>query len=118
MHKERLTKLAELMDGLKPEQFDIGDWVSLYKGGEADCGTVACACGWAAITPWFKQQGLSLDGGTPTFDGWHGLSAAAEFFGLDRYDAERLFLGFGYDSEPVEPSDVALAIRTLIEENE
>jgi hypothetical protein len=119
MHVERLTKLAELMDAVqadktKRENFDIGQWVH-------NCGSPACAAGWAMSDPWFQSQGLKkfTKLGIPTFDGLAHTEALEAFFDLTE-DQSNLFHQDGYDADgegyiTVEPADVANKIRELLD---
>lgn len=52
MHYERLERLAALLDTVPPEKFDLGSWA---------CGTTACAIGWAALDPTFRNEGFRLE---------------------------------------------------------
>lgn len=55
---DRLSRLADFLDTLPPERFDFGTWAS-----DADinqCGTTACALGWATTIPEFQALGLQL----------------------------------------------------------
>lgn len=83
--------------------FDLDFWVD-------DCGTAACACGLMAMQPEAQRQGLSLERKLLTYslpvqvpgtDGWktvtfHGIEAAAEYFGIDVEDARYLFTTEAY----------------------
>jgi hypothetical protein len=72
MHIERMTKLAELMEGLAQRQaaaqaklepvFDMSSWAEVDAWDDEGniCGTSACACGHAALDPWFSGQGFHL----------------------------------------------------------
>jgi len=95
--KERLSKMAWLLRNLPaerkvmiggpkgvPKRFDMGRW---YQ-----CGTTACAVGYAAQYPWFIERGLTLGmGELPIYQGRIGLAAVAIFFSLDYNDAFFLF---------------------------
>lgn len=97
----RLTKLADFMDALPRKAnkhfymntfyrhdgghpIDVSPAVALRK---LDCGTQACALGWAAAIPAFKKAGLELH------DSWVSLKGvyvgeeamAEEFFACDCY---------------------------------
>jgi hypothetical protein len=64
MHVERLTKLAELLEAMPekpaPVALDLRRWAMPSYAEHQPCQTAACACGHAALDPWFQQQGLSL----------------------------------------------------------
>jgi hypothetical protein len=64
VNKERLEKTAELLEQLALTRqydiiFDMGTWGS-YEQGDSLCGSSACAVGYAALDPWFQEQGLRL----------------------------------------------------------
>lgn len=122
MFKERLLKLAELLDSVKDEEFNINRWRS-------SCGTVACAIGHAAGDKYFQDLGLSFippcsyptgqysEGYVPYYDGFSGIEASARLFGITIEDAEYLFLGRSYDlflTGKVKPSDVAQRLRNYV----
>lgn len=75
MNKERLLRLADHLDKVKPEKFDITHWVTneinpdlVLKSTKEDrelsiegfCGTVACVLGHAAFIPEFRKAGLTV----------------------------------------------------------
>lgn len=139
----RLLRLIEVLEQVEREKrpFYLGLWVDSWI-----CGTVACACGYAALDPGLAAQGLQLlanlkndDGyiiehhnmsAVPIPEGYHvddgwiefedhmGMDAAAEFFGIDYDTAVNIFDINGYDgpTEDITPSDVVSKIRTLIAE--
>lgn len=81
MNKERLLRLADRMDKVKPEHFDIRSWSSIltddgtipdyvtfeHKGDrkvllrEGFCGSTACVLGQAALIKEFNNDGLYID---------------------------------------------------------
>lgn len=97
----RLLKLARFLDTLPPERFYFGRWASAVC--IDDCGTTACAMGWATTIPAFRKLGLRLfnNNGFP----WVGMEgddsfywqsnpekAGAAIFGLDEEEFSFLFL--------------------------
>lgn len=69
--RKRLTHMLRVLEALPPEQhFDLELWAGFVdkKGITSTdrdhlpepCGTTACACGYAALDPWFQKQGLTL----------------------------------------------------------
>jgi len=112
----RLTKLADYMDSLPPsarDHFDMGAWFT-HSGNHPlsvktpakehflDCGSTACALGWASTMPYFRRLGLGLvyeesddegyeGAGELFFDGhrvqWDGM----DWLGLTQVQAEHLF---------------------------
>lgn len=158
---KRLVLVRDLMLEIQSrvelrERFDIGTWVtpseddperalqfppSPIDAGDG-CGTVACACGWAATIPELRQAGFTILGGDPWFcpgdtadelearcrgtrrlpavgagvlTGWAAVEAV---FGLSRDDADRLFLGESYGCHPhqVAPHQVAERIDEVMQE--
>jgi hypothetical protein len=115
-HVNRLLKLADLLDGVPPSQFDMGAWKS-------PCGTTCCAMGWGCTIPSFRKAGLKL-----TLDGeddsihrdyylayeppgqdffLNGLWAAADFFDISYLEAKALFI----TDKKEKPKTVAKRIR-------
>jgi len=125
----RLTKLAELLESLKPgKHFDMETWGEhnadepphLDKNGKPGCGSVACALGWAACLPSFRKAGLKVEYAdgvygnpvwVPTYKGFTGEIAGAEFFGIDWNEAYDLFVPDNMDQTP---KQVARNVRKLI----
>lgn len=116
MNTERLTRLAQILDSVPPEQFDLSLWRA-----DASCGTVACAIGWCTLDPEFQQQGFGWDGGMPTFTSPHYFDllrswpAVRAFFGLTQSEVESLFTLNGYpDIEDPGTADVIDRIDDLL----
>ena len=94
-YKERLLQVCRVLRELPPEKrFSLSVW--------HNCGTVACAVGWAETDPWFKKRGLRLikddvldDYKLPFYDGDEGSLAVKRFFGLDD-EEDKLFYSCGY----------------------
>jgi len=131
MRKDLLLRLAAAleMDAANPTgiKFDIGTWAAkdgynadadydtnipyLFKSETetvpVDCGTVACAVGFAAISGIFKDEGLtyklkSAEGAyylTPYFNGLDNFEAVGDFFEIDRWAVYHLFTGEGYEEK-------------------
>ncbi len=125
MNRERLEVLADFLEALDPKQIRMDFWFD-------ECGTVACAGGWACRIPEFQAAGLrtSYDPSraddiyscpTPVFsdeDGeWDGYEALGAFFGL--WNPYWLFDPDEYRHEhPVTGTVVANRIRSLLAEAE
>jgi hypothetical protein len=125
MHKERLLRLADKLegkgayekDGPVPEhKFDIDNWVTGPGYTPLDCGTAGCAIGWALTEPWFNEEGLNLDGDStaPVYGGLDGWNAVQAFFGLHSGDAQGLFNQAWNVTE--KPTEVANLIREFVAE--
>lgn len=120
-HAARLLNLAAFLRKLPSRQFDLGYWVSKGDPVKNECGTVACACGWAASIPSFRRAGLGYDTrkgdmtfteGLPhTFYGWRAIE---EFFGLDGHESDHLFSEDGYPVGRRGPKSVALRIERFV----
>lgn len=93
-HVERLRTLYSILPGIPEASFDITTWGrGLFE--ESECGTAACALGWAAVHPEFNACGLELDrdacGTAPKHAGFLGYSAGEKFFGITIQESEFLF---------------------------
>jgi hypothetical protein len=72
MNTEALLRVAELLEHLEPApsdeiadfkalDFDMLNWAWVEMPGENNhCGTSVCACGLAALDPWFRARGFVL----------------------------------------------------------
>lgn len=111
---ERLGRLAMKMERIRPTKtrhFHLAHWEE-----EQDCGTAACAVGYAMVDPWFNARGLKRDPfGVPVCGIYRGGSAAIEFFRLSRRDMEHLFYPGHYKlDERGNPRVVAKRIREFL----
>lgn len=137
----RLNTLASFLKTLPMDVFDISSWycgnmqsnMELLSRPDAiaaahECGTSACAMGWAVTIPEFKEAGLkpyrdSYSGmSIPTFRGeqgqdYIGFQAAEHFFGISRRMAKHFFGPDAYTREP-QPSDVAARIEVYLQQPE
>lgn len=100
--KRRLLKLADFLEtaDLGRAKFEMAFWTDglADEDGEptnkklGDCGTAACAFGWATTIPSFRRAGLRLDDTfEPVLDGGMPSGSAAEFFDLNRDQVDSLF---------------------------
>lgn len=110
----RLTKLADYMEKLPKaaeKHFSMQAWFRhdgehpFLKDGESpqkkhyfDCGTSACALGWAATMPYFRKAGLKIfygdAGGDISFRGCSVFcddTATSGLFELDEHQSRMLF---------------------------
>lgn len=101
VHIERLRALYAMIAGIPKERIELETWRSrVVKPNDPDwskevtnkdllaqdCGTLACAVGWACAHPEFQKQGLRWDGG-PVYRRRGGLrrfhwDAVESFFGI------------------------------------
>lgn len=127
MHIERLSKLVQLLENLpqipsfynasKPFAFNLTVW-------RDECGTSACAVGFAAMDSWFQQEGLSLMLNvvrvfTPFYKSSEGSRAVSQFFEIDHGAAVTLFYPEKYRSvQWRDPKAVAQRIREFMGEHQ
>ncbi len=102
--KQKLLKLADFLEHkVKRGWFDLETW-GTHGFPEKECGTTACAAGWATVC--FPRSGLSL---VPSSNGYYGqtldicfkrtqssprirgIKAVEKFFEIDADTAEYLF---------------------------
>lgn len=120
----RLLKLCRRLEEVEREglPFDMGVWAL-----GPECGSTACAFGYACQMPEFIAAGLKLESWFnssnsraeqyPLYDGIHiGIDAAQVFFGLHADEAEHLFHIDAYDSITVTPADVRKRIVELVKD--
>lgn len=115
---DRLKKLSELMRQVhkldtKRKAFDIGSWFSNMAVTDKEivalptleakvqkmneCGTNACACGWAGLVPEFRKDGFRVVDTDIKYRGESGLQAAAAFFGISYKMADYFFISSSYE---------------------
>lgn len=114
--KRRLLKLADFLHALPRKFFDYGVYctVKLNDGdplqNAAECGTTACAIGWAPALPFAKREGVKFsvqqysydrnDDGNTAHDasftingvGSHAIAVAEKLFGLSEDEFNSLFI--------------------------
>lgn len=110
---EKLARLVEILDRVEQHEFNIDVW---------DCGTAACAVGWAARDWWFNERGLKLVEvcayscvSEPRYGSLRGFPAVAAFLGVDTTDVMDWFWSARYPGVGfVTPAMVADRIRTAM----
>lgn len=112
--RDRLRILADFLLTVPPERFNIRTWG--HGGFEHECGTAACAFGWAATIPAFRELGLHhvrLPGGWTMalgdYQPENGFAVARKFFELDGTTTQFFFSPLYYRTFP-RPSDVSARI--------
>lgn len=106
MNRARLALLAARLETVPEEFFSMTEWAKL-TGGEIfdkgirkpECGTRACAAGWACSVPEFNKAGLYMvesyefgeKKGTPKFGDSTSWHAVRQFFEIDHGLATRIF---------------------------
>jgi len=103
---KRLSLLAWYLRSVPRQYFGLMSW--LYLNGskfvngllkDIECGTTACAIGWAGHVPEFRKFGFKLlDNGliVPSYKGTRGWEAVEKFFGLTSAEALHLFSMYHY----------------------
>ena len=77
-HITALRELKRVIENVPEDLLHMRWWQS-----RAECGTVRCAGGWAAVDPWFNKRGLTAnDSGAPRFRGEICDGALRPFFRL------------------------------------
>lgn len=105
MRRDRLQILADKLKSVPVSEFDITIW---------DCGSAACAGGWACRIPEFNEAGLSIGLSlSPEYKGSYGLHGLMRFFDITWGQATRIFLPDSYESRP-SPTDVSDRIEELL----
>jgi hypothetical protein len=122
IYKKRLLTLAKFLRTVPKKRFKMWTWATGDFCGKKnepkhnECGTAACAMGWACTIPSFRRAGLKLIDADwsiadnkpqriPTYEDKIEFEAAEEFFGLPangrirgRYVASYLFGGHNKNS--------------------
>ena len=107
---------AEIDRGvMNPKKFNLNYW----ENEKDDCGTIACAVGYAMRDPDFIACGLTASGLAPRYDNDEGMTywhwdAVEKFFGLSEFETYHLFHSASYKRN-VRPEDVSARITAFIE---
>ncbi len=128
MNIERLTRLANFLETVPREHFDLSWWSAEASTGHR-CGTFACAGGWACAIPEFREAGLRAGrssihpgpGGTgvPLFEGFEGYHALRKFFGLTELQEDWIFNPDFYPwRKHGDPMAVVKRIRSMVKRAE
>ena len=125
MEKKKLLKLADFLETKIPKRgwknwFNLTEWAQAGWV-EKECGTTACAMGWATIC--FPRSDLRLTIHELSYGkvvelqykGYMGFCAAAKFFNIGENQAEFLFSEWAYLNEAgASPTVVAKRIREFV----
>lgn len=126
MNAKRLLKLADFLETVPKDNFDMGvvyedegmfagDCAPKYPQPKKHCGTAACAMGWATAIPSFRKAGLHLgEDGEVYFEGSSYSFESAEIF-FDILDEEATFL-FTRSGAGNTPKQVARSIRKFVKD--
>lgn len=133
-HRNRLLKLASILDTVPRKKFNLEYWISNQSdeqpttGTVNECGTAGCAIGWAMSDRGFRKAGLkpTIDDigffvrkhfiTIPYYKGAKNFEAVALFFGIEENQAEHLFLDWYYPEQgnKTTPKQVAKKIRKFV----
>lgn len=116
--RHRLFVLARFLSLLRDDRFDLKHWRS-DDFDVKDCGTTACAGGWATTLPSFRRAGLKFThdvdfGLTPTFQDKIGYFALEDFFNINNSISFAFFCPEKYVSSSTPPKRVAQRITTYL----
>lgn len=114
--KNRLLKLADFLETVDKNRFDLSLWREL-RFSPSKCGTVACAVGWATTIPSFKKAGFTFESNAPKYKTYDSWEAVTKFFSLDNLDAFYLFSIFDYNDENPTPKMVTKRIRSFVKKH-
>lgn len=117
MKRKRLKHLILVLEQVEKlgRKFDMGVWWAQL---DHECGTSACALGWACQDPWFLSKGLHLNElKEPQFGTNRTLDAAAAFFDIDINASLELFNPTTWDIpwKDIKPQHVIDRIKNLLE---
>jgi len=130
---KRLNKLADLLENeVSDKDFDMDVFYNEHNKAKTGCGTVGCACGWAASSP--KFRGLVLKSYTDTFvhtlnkkvlvytiedtkSGNEDFEAAETYFKLNEAQVNWLFQPEYYSNNRKGRRTVISRIRKFVNDN-
>lgn len=117
--KERIKQAIRVLGSLTKanRRIDMNSWKR--------CEMVACAAGWMAQDPWFRERGLRLAtfdkdsvDNQPTYKGAYGYTALADFFGMTSDQSRHLFSPRSYDiGDRYSSRAVAKQLKSFLKEN-
>lgn len=133
MRADRLLKLADFLEIVREDAFNLSDWkvrdAAKPEGGKpGDCGFIGCAVGWAVHQKMFR--GLRF--GRPIIESPndiyykpspkayknHGWAAVTAVFDIDRYEADHLFDKYEYRDDERTSVNIAKRIRKFVKDKQ
>jgi hypothetical protein len=126
MRADRLLKLADFLETVPPQAFDIKDWLTRKPSGPegnvpGECGFAGCAVGWAAHQKMFDGFGFrplrdGTESGEVQYTDEAGVTsisweAVRNLFEVDRALADCLFDGSSYRECDYRPAPITVAKR-------
>lgn len=123
MDRERLTILADFLDTVPKEKFDLYYW---WFHRNEPCNSTGCAVGWATTIPEFANDGLGLNALDDTYSyirrPFYGITIAWDsvkaFFDISFPQAMHLFSVYEYKLEQRTAQHVAARIRKFMNNEE
>jgi len=122
MDTEKLLKMADFVETLPEENFDLSIWKQVNL-----CGTVCCAVGWAIEKKLFPElsfrhvycSNYPVPRILPENTRYEllGFDAVSEVFNISWTEAKWLFSSRSYLQTRVTPKMVSERIRTFVKEN-
>lgn len=115
----RMRKLADFLETVPPEDFDLGAWQTVAPRDaialgplvfRKSCGFAGCAMGWAAHSKLFDGLRINREGDL-CYRGSRGIEAATRVLGLTERTAEFLFWESRYPDGRTDPAHVATRLR-------
>lgn len=124
----RMRKLADFLETVPPEDFDLDGWVQQLPQGpksiffglihrHSGCGFAGCAMGWAAHSQIFSGLRLTRDGDDIAYRGFTGYDAVYALFGIGENQGFFLFSDRRY-ADDAEPGHVARRLRIFADKVE
>jgi len=117
MDAEKLLKMADFVETLPEETFDLSTWKR-----ETDCGTVCCAIGWAAQKKLFRglsfqfSETYGLEAAYSSGDKLEcGFAAVTQLFNITLETVLKIFINSAYEKGEDSPRHVSQRIRELVE---
>lgn len=107
-----MLRWAEFLEGVPRRDFSMFVWGVGRDDGMPECGTLACALGYACAVPEFREAGLRYDNEDRiTYRGRYYSDAGCKFFGLSVQQGIDLF--HAPNSKDITPQQKAAQIRSM-----
>lgn len=120
----RLLKLSKfLKDNKRKINVNMSYWALSEHNGMPECGSSACALGWATTIPSFRKAGLRLYYKSANARCYvqynkerHPVSAASKFFNISEDDAQHIFTDWAHVYGAKAINEVCRKIEKLVKE--
>lgn len=128
LHRRRLKILADFLRTVPKKRFEMTSWCTVdfmsrtNEISHNECGTAACAAGWACTIPSFRRVGFKMikeigwnyNSSYPSFRGYRDYNACIEFFGINQDQCFFIFGAFNKNS----PIAAANRIEAVLKESQ